>query len=305
MSNHGTGVCRTVGSGKVYKYSTIAQKPEKEIPKSYVLPYLPDILDQGSVQSCVAHSIAETFQAQSDSKEQISVLEVYGRWRRHRGEGMYPETTFDIGRDTGTTVRSFAPENLEVPEAITKANEYYAKDPSQFTFKINSFYRMDKDDDFNPDYELTKWALLQFNCPLLALTQKGAHCEICIGWADAGSKNPITGEIVKQDSFIIQNSWGNIPYPRRDEKISHVEELYLVLMENNKIDCPFTDIKGHWAEKYIINAYYAGYLNGRTDTTFEPEEGVKRGEVAKILSELIKTYDEKILKLEKHIEELS
>lgn len=51
------GVLRAVGSAKVYKYSTIAKEPP-EVPKAYLLPYLPDILDQGSVQSCVAHSVA-------------------------------------------------------------------------------------------------------------------------------------------------------------------------------------------------------------------------------------------------------
>lgn len=296
-----TGALAAVGSGKQYRYSSIAVKPSNPLPSSFVLPYLPDILDQGSVQSCVAHSIAETFQAQSSTKGRISVLEVYGRWRKHRGEGMYPETAFDLGRALGTTTYSYAPENLEVPQALTKSQEYYDKDPSQFTFKVDSYYRIDKDEDFNPDYTLAKYALLQFNCPLLALTQRGRHCEICIGWADAGSRNPITHEIVKQDSFIIQNSWGNIPYPRRDEQISHVEELYLVLMSNNKIECPFTDIKGHWAESYIKNAYFAGYINGRTDTTFEPEENIKRGEVAKLLSTLLTTYDEKFSKVNERL----
>lgn len=302
MENRAKGVCRSVGSSKVYKYSTIAKKPEGKIPKSYVLPYLPDILDQGSVQSCVAHSIVESFQAQVHDKKRLSVLEIYGLWRKYRGEGMYPETAFDLGREIGTTRREIAPENLEVPEAISKARDYQVKYPDEFKYKVGSFYKMDKDDDFNPDYELTKWALLQYQIPLLALTQKGAHCEICVGWVDAGEINPITKDRVRQDSLLIQNSWGNIPYPRRDEKISNVEELYLVLMD--KIDVPFTDIQGHWSEKYVRNAYFAGYLKGRTETTFEPEGDVKRGEMAKIISDITTNYDEKNKKLEDRIAEL-
>ena len=130
--NKSKGVLRAVGSAKVYKYSTIAKEPEGEIPKAYLLPYLPDILDQGSIQSCVAHSVAESFQAQSSDKKQMSVLEIYGLWRKHRGEGMYPETALDIGRTVGTTKREIAPENLEVPEAIDKAKEYLARFPSEF-----------------------------------------------------------------------------------------------------------------------------------------------------------------------------
>ena len=299
--NKSKGVLRAVGSAKVYKYSTIAKEPP-EVPKAYILPYLPDILDQGSIQSCVAHSVAESFQAQSADKEKFSVLGVYGLWRKHRGEGMYPETALDIGRTVGTTKREIAPENLEVPEAITKAKEYLARFPSKFCYRVGSFYKIDKDECFNPDYELTKRALLQFNAPLLALTEKGAHCEVCVGWVDKGAPSPLDGKKRSYDALIIQNSWGSIPNPRREEKLSNIEELYLVLMD--KIKAPFTDIAGHWAEKYIENAYFAGYLNGRTETTFEPEGNVKRGEMAKVVSELNTSSDEKNNKLEKSIAEL-
>lgn len=215
---------------------------------------------------------------------------------------MYPETALDIGRTVGTTKREIAPENLEVPEAIDKARKYLARFPSEFRYRVGSFYKIDKDECFNPDYELTKRALLQFNAPLLALTEKGAHCEVCVGWADKNTLSPLDGKKRSYDALIIQNSWGNIPNPRREEKLSNIEELYLVLMD--KIKAPFTDIAGHWAEKYIENAYFAGYLDGRTETTFEPEGNVKRGEMAKVVSELNTSSDEKNNKLEKRIAEL-
>lgn len=302
MSNKPRGVIRAVGSAKTYKYSSIMVKSLDVMPGTYILPYLPDILDQGTVQSCVAHAIAESFQAQTVSKDALSVLAIYGLWRKHRGEGMYPETALDLGRTEGTLKREIAPENLEVPEAISKAKSYKAQYPTEFKYKVGSFYKIDKDDNFNPNYEYVKNALMQFNVPLLALTQRGAHCEVCVGWVDKGQKSPLDGYRVKTDSLIIQNSWGNIPNPRREVAVENVEELYLVLMD--KIAVPFTDIQGHWAEKDIEHAYFAGYLKGRTETTFEPEGNVKRGELAKILSELITTYDEKNRKLEDRIREL-
>ncbi len=61
--DHYKGVRRSVGSGKIYKYSSVMREAEA-VPKSFILPYLPPILDQESVQSCVAHSLAEAFQAQ-------------------------------------------------------------------------------------------------------------------------------------------------------------------------------------------------------------------------------------------------
>lgn len=302
------GVRRAVGSGKIYRYSTIAKGDISydSLPDSYMLPFLPDILDQKSVQSCVAHSLAETFQAQDPTHALISVLEIYGLWRNHKGVGMYPEITFEYGRKIGTCLRSIAPENIEVPQAIQKAREYQLAHPNDFIFKVGSYFKIDhgEDDDTfrNPSFEYSAHALLNYKVPLFVLTQKGAHAEICVGYCKTGAINPIDGKPCRVDSLIIQNSWGNIPFPRRDEPLKNIEEAYLILMD--KINVPFTDIDGHWAKQFIEKAYFAGYLNGRTETTFEPEGEVKRGEMAKILSLLLTNYDEKISKLEERIEEL-
>lgn len=297
------GVCRAVGSGKIYKYSVIAKESGAYSP-SFLLSELPDILDQGTVQSCVAHAIAESLYVQSGTD--VSVLGIYGLWRRHKSEGMYTETALDMGRSVGTAKRSVAPGNYEVPEAIKKAKAYLAEKPEEFRFKVGSYYKIDKEvneeGEFSVSYELIKNALTTYNVPLLVLTEGGSHAEICIGWADKGARSPVDDRLcVSEDSLIIQNSWGYIPYPRREEKITSIEEAYLILMD--EVKTPFTDVKGHWAEKYIKNAYHAGYLKGRTETEFEPEGTLTRGEAAKLISELIVTYDEKIAKLEELLKE--
>ncbi len=43
---------------------------------------------------------------------------------------------------------------------------------------------------------------------------------------------------------------------------------------------PFPDIRDHWAAAYIRAAYQAGIVNGTTDTTFSPNEPVKREEAS-------------------------
>lgn len=299
--NKSRGVCRAVGSGRIYKYSVIA-RDAGAFPSAFLLPVLPDILDQGTVQSCVAHALAESLYVQAGTD--LSVLGIYGLWRKHRGEGMFPETAFEIGRSTGTAKRSVMPGNYEVPEAIERAKAGLAEKPKEFRFKVGSYYKIDKevneDGEFVLSYELIKNALMTYNVPLLVITEGGNHAEICIGWADKGARSPVDDKLyVKEDSLIVQNSWGSIPYPRREEKIKSIEEAYLVLMD--EIKTPFTDTKGHWAEKYIKNAYHAGYLKGRTETEFEPEGTLTRGEAAKLISELIDTYDEKIAKIEERL----
>ena len=43
---------------------------------------------------------------------------------------------------------------------------------------------------------------------------------------------------------------------------------------------PFPDIRDHWAAAYIRAAYQAGIVNGTSDTTFSPNEPVKREEAS-------------------------
>lgn len=45
----------------------------------------------------------------------------------------------------------------------------------------------------------------------------------------------------------------------------------------------FTDISGHWAEKYITEMADAGVINGMTPTTFVPDASVTRGQFVKLI----------------------
>jgi N-acetylmuramoyl-L-alanine amidase len=67
------------------------------------------------------------------------------------------------------------------------------------------------------------------------------------------------------------------------------------------------DYEGHWAEKYIDKGIAHGFLSGYPDGTFHPEDALKRGENARILSFIIDKfiyYDRKIKELESRIIEL-
>lgn len=289
-------------STRAYKYSQIAAEPGV-IPKAYTVPYLPHIHNQAGTDSCVAQALSAVLEAEIPGHRHVSPLLIYGLWRKTKGSGMHTETALNMGRSIGTAELSLAPVITEVPEAIEWAQKVLKEHPEAFVYKIGSWYRVDKDESFNVDALLLKKALLQFNVPLYVLTKSGRHAEICIGWVDKGEKSPIDQSVAREDSFIIQNSYGEkAAYPRHKMSAERIKEAYLVLME--EIKTPFTDIEGHWAEKYIKNAYFAGYINGRTETEFEPEGTLKRGEAAKLLSELLKSYDEKIAVLEDRIREL-
>ncbi len=48
---------------------------------------------------------------------------------------------------------------------------------------------------------------------------------------------------------------------------------------------PFTDIRGHWAESYIVKLTNEGVVNGVTDTTFVPDGQVTRAQYLKMIME--------------------
>lgn len=286
------GALKSVGSTGVYDIEKIITVKKEELPCEFVIKNKPKVLDQETVSSCVAHAICECMQANliKDKKDDtdLSVLLVYGLWRKHKGEGMFPETTINLGRSSGTSTRRIAPENLEVPEAIEKAEEYKEKYPKALGFKVGNYFKIKKNEDFADNIKRT---LYEFNLPLMMIWDYGSlgrHAEIIIGWT-------------KDNMALCQNSWGEEFGDKGCHEVDfkNLSEVYLIFME--KISLPFTDVEGHWAEKYIRNGYFGGLFEGRSEHSFEPEGKVTRGEMAKIIDVLIKKYDEKIFELEEEI----
>ncbi|WP_334071312.1 MULTISPECIES: MucBP domain-containing protein [Paenibacillus] len=49
----------------------------------------------------------------------------------------------------------------------------------------------------------------------------------------------------------------------------------------------FTDITGHWAEKYIVSAANKGWIKGYADGTFKPDQFITRAEAAKFINSVL------------------
>ena len=290
------GARKAVGSARAYYYNTICNVKDEELPKEYMVKNLPSVLDQGSVNSCVAHGVAGALSANhlkhTGELLDLSVLLIYGLWRGDlTGMGMFVESTLENGREIGTSPREYAPENLEVPDAIKKAKEYAEEYPNAMAFKVGSFYKMRENSNFASDI---KKALYQYDLPIVTVKNASSsrHCELIVGW--------------DEDNFILQNSygeeWGNKGFHKVPLTTKTLDDTYLVLAD--KVELPFSDTEGHWAEKYIRNLYFAGIMEGYPDRTFKPDAPVTRAELAKVVDEVMKTVDEKNKKLEERIREL-
>ena len=53
-------------------------------------------------------------------------------------------------------------------------------------------------------------------------------------------------------------------------------------------NCPFIDIKNHWAEDIIINAYSRGLISGREYNKFYPNEPITRAEAVALIMKIVK-----------------
>lgn len=285
------GALKAVGSARAYYYNTICDVMDEELPKEYMVKNLSNVLDQGSVNSCVAHGVAGALSANhlknTGELIDLSVLLIYGLWRGDLKEpGMLVESSLNNGREIGTSPREYAPENLEVPDAISKAKEYAEEYPNSMAFKVGSFYKMRQNANFVSDI---KKALYQFDLPLVTVKEGSSmrHCELIVGW--------------DEDNFILQNSygeeWGNKGFHKIPLTTKSLDDTFLVLAD--KVELPFSDVSGHWAEKYIRNVYFAGLMEGYPDGTFAPDKAVTRAELAKVIDEVLKDIDEKIKKLDK------
>ncbi|MDF2949507.1 MAG: hypothetical protein K0R07_1542, partial [Sedimentibacter sp.] len=49
----------------------------------------------------------------------------------------------------------------------------------------------------------------------------------------------------------------------------------------------FTDITGHWADKYITSAEIKGWINGYPDLTFKPEQDITRAEAMTLINNVL------------------
>lgn len=121
-------------------------------------------------------------------------------------------------------------------------------------------------------------------------------------------KNPITEQTVYLSSFsdIPSGKWysnyiGFIESKgiingyedgtfRPDDIITRAEYVAVMarlekLTGGNVTD--FTDVKGHWAEKYISGAVDKGWISGYEDGTFNPDKGITRAEFVKLTNTVL------------------
>lgn len=193
----------------------ISGKTTTNLPNTYEVPKLPNVKNQKSVNSCVAHatsSILEYYDMKDNSSHELSTNFIYGIQNKicgHDGEGMYLRDACKIVQEYGDPLEIECKGNTEVPEAWSIAETAFNTESvmkSANYFKIQSYFSCNSKDaiknaiyKYGPVLGCVRWyhkyktdknGLLIPNM----MGDAGYHAIMIYGWNEIG--------------FLCQNSWG-------------------------------------------------------------------------------------------------
>ena len=240
-----------------------------EFPLEFELD-MPKVKSQGSVGSCVAHSIATTIEyfngLQQGNNEEMSVGYIYGNRTNttHTKSGMYTRDAIAVTCKYGDVPKVLFPYNEEVPEIIEKFNNqsdelFYKGQPNRFT----SYYRLYTDNEIKtslmqngPVIFAIKWYKdIKVVNGVITTSQKAdgnGHCMVIYGWDERGWK--------------IQNSWGSqwandgraiLPYNIKIREAWGIIDT-LTHTETNVVK-PYNSKTGSWFAKVLNLLINIGY----------------------------------------------
>lgn len=272
-----------------YDYETICGSVETSFPAIYEIPRenTGTLKNQGNVSACVAEVIAQIaenwYEKQIGEPSEMSEGFIYGALRKEDSSscGMIVTTALDMWRSVGTLPKKYFDVLAEMPEIkgiVAKFPEFY---DIASKYKLSGFVSLNYNNEKRDN--AIKTALMKYNYGLVAVSNKGfggSHCIQLTGWND------------EKNTYKFKNSWGENYGDNGFSEIakSQINHVYLPLFEDIKL--PFTDVKEDaWYYDDIKKIYFAGFMNGTSETTFEPEKPLTRAEVATLMHRVIKEID--------------
>ena len=289
------GVINSVSPIRDYEYSAISGSTEKNFPIEYTVKYTgAEIKDQGNYPFCVACALATVLEAwiQKIYGENIIISETFnfGALRKDALaiNGMIHSEALKMQTEIGSVSKDIFDVVLGMPEIYNEIQKISGLFEEAKKWRFANYVKLNNGDTKTgrqKDLEI-KDALTKYDVPLFAISPHhfgGSHAIAIIGWDD------------NSDSYIIKNSWGESYGDKGNAKIpkSEIREVYLLLYEPIKL--PFTDVKeDDWFYDYVKQAYLSGIINGKTETTFEPNMNITRAEAAAMISRLENKIDKAI-----------
>lgn len=320
------GVNQGVPSIRLYEYENVCGAVgDTEFPEEFCLNTIEMgtvVKNQGLVGACVACATStaieavklrssldlkegeelteEIFNANKDrlfDNDEISEGYTYGTCRveTSKNPGMNVAKALDYLRNQGTVPKKYFDILEEMPEMKEITSRFPELKEIAEKYRIESYTKVHNTNKTKRD-NLIKDALMKYRVPLVCVSPSsfgGPHCICIVGWND------------KTDSWKIKNSWGE-KYGKKgigEEKRSSISsEVYLLM--DKEIKVPFNDVKkDDWFYSAVKHVYMSDLMNGRTETSFGPNEPMTRAEFATVVSRLMEKLDERFENLNKVLEE--
>ena len=287
MENKQGSVLFSPPDARDYTIGACMEVAGTEIPDEYAV-WQPPVENQGSIGNCVAQSLANIMECiehqQGKEHEDYSVGYIYGSTT---GYGMFPRSACDTLIKDGDVYRAVWECLEENPACHNKRQEVLEK-LADIAKRPLSYIRL------HTKKEVQRF-MLKYELPVMIVSEaanlgnpwsEGYHAVACYGWQNPETAANPYHKRDKQD-MRYQNSWGTggaYGDGRGAVRFDLIREIWgIVPMEKKEL----TDIKGHWAEKYITELQDAGLVDGYEDNTFKPENYIARGENAKLIALLL------------------
>lgn len=271
----------------------------ESLPSEYTIPEknIPEVHNQEWTMQCVSYALcecAESRKKQLGEDVHFSTPWTYGRKEirgDYKGEGLYPDVATKGTLKLGFLELPYFNCEVDVPDVLDMTAERNDLLPLSQTFKPKAYYEINYAIQ-DKKWETFKRALVETERPVVIISDTffkgGSHATIGIGYTE--ELNGVKGRYV-----YFQNSWGK-EYKdngRYYMPFYKVDGIYVLGWDELKL--PFTDVlKDEWYYDSIKHSYFAGLINGVSDTKFEPDENMIRGDMAIIIERAMKKIETSI-----------
>lgn len=210
MKEYAYGALKPQTDVRDYKVKAMAAS----FPKIYVVPFQPDVKNQGSVGSCVAHATSEILETlnylETNNYVPMSTNFIYGMqgvaFGRMEG-GMYLRDACKIVKEYGDAERELVPGNTEQPKCTERLKETLTDEvyKNALNYRIDSYARCN-------DEKSIKHALMNYG-PILASIKWYDKHEVKDGVLSFDKTSPFGYHAImiygwNEQGWLIQNSWG-------------------------------------------------------------------------------------------------
>lgn len=287
-----------------------------DLPEEYECPDMPEVKNQGSICSCVAHALATIVEwhsrRQGDSPEEMSTAFIYGNrlnsvWT---GEGMVTRDAVDVVKKCGTCEKRYLPKNIETPEAIDyfKKN-YYELSDKAFKYRFTAYTKVNDIETMKASLVkygpmaigMDWWRDITFSPDMVMQTSQkgdaGGHCMVLYGYNKTG--------------WLVQNSWGKgwgnkggrlvIPYNVKIREVYQIIDEYSEAEQKARIKALEDSNNAYREEVANLNREIAK-LN-QTLTELKRYQNLSE-EQEKQITELLKSLDEHEAKTSELLEKI-